>query len=139
MERIINKIILLKKIEVFKKIFINNEIDKGIRTQYYCCCCNNKNEINIIPYKTGYPFNEMYDADLLRIEDIINNKLAERTNKNYEYLGKFTINNLNTLYFSIKCNNCKEKYLVVFSYGEKQPGLEMCQISGIWNYSLDEV
>lgn len=134
MERIISKIRLIKKVELFKKLFVNDAIDKGIKTEYSCCNCNSQNEINIILYKTGFPFDELYKNNILTGEDIINNKLAGITNERYMYLGKYTVNNLPTLYFNTECYKCSARFIVVFSYGEKQSGLEICEISGAWHY-----
>ncbi|VDH15450.1 Uncharacterised protein [Algoriella xinjiangensis] len=134
MEKIIHKINILKKVEIFKKIFINDAIDKGIKTEFYCSNCSSQNEINIILYKTGFSFSELYETGILDEKDIIEYKMASKTSENYEYLGKYTVNNLPTLYFHIRCNKCLEKYIIIFSYGEKQPGLEVCEISGAWYY-----
>jgi len=44
------------------------------------------------------------------------------------------VDDLPTLYFGTACKTCHSKYICVFGYGEKQPGLTVLTISGIWKY-----
>jgi hypothetical protein len=89
------------------------------------------------PYTTGFAFEDIYENDfVLSSNEIIKNCIAQKTSSRFSYLGEFTIDNLPTLYFAITCENCQTDFLIVFSVGEKQPGLEILQISGAWEYLI---
>jgi hypothetical protein len=62
------------------------------------------------------------------------NAMVTETAKNMLHLGEITVNNLPTLYFGTDCESCHSKYICVFSYGEKQPGLTLLTVSGVWMY-----
>ena len=99
LNKIEKKIIIKKRADITKKQFINNEMFPYIKSSFYCCNCQKKNHINIIPYETGYPFSELYMNNYLSENEILDNRIAKVT------------------------------YLIVFSLGEKQPSLEICQMS----------
>ena len=129
LNKIEKKIIIKKRADITKKQFINNEMFPYIKSSFYCCNCQKKNHINIIPYETGHPFSELYMNNYLSENEILDNRIAKVTSIHYRRFGHFTINNLPTFYFAIKCIDCDSIYLIVFSFGEKQPSLEICQMS----------
>jgi hypothetical protein len=133
MYKILNKIQIKQQVDLTKKIFINEQLNHPIITSFYCCNCQHKNELIIIPYKTGFPLLDLYvNSDILNENEILQNKIASNTSKQALHHGNYTVGNLPTLYFGNKCEECEMKYLVVFSLGEKQPGLEILEISGVW-------
>jgi hypothetical protein len=71
--------------------------------------------------------------------EIIKNKMASETSPWASYLGEITLNDLPTLYFDTACQKCNTRYIVVFCYGEKQPGLIILEISGVWNYVIESI
>jgi len=116
-----------------RKIFINEQLDPIVNTSFYCNNCNCRNHITIVPYKTGFSFLDLYaNNEFLNENEISRNRMATKTSKSALRFGNYTVSNLPTLYFGTKCIECGREYLVVFSYGEKQPGLEICEISGVW-------
>jgi len=129
------KIIIGKKAVLEKDLFINEEIGRSAEVRFTCCQCGNRNVIVLTPYESGFPVLQLYEhEDVLSGNDLLKNGMAEETAQDRLFLGKITVNNLPALYFGTSCTACSSAYIVVFGYGEKQPGLEMLKISGIWNY-----
>ncbi len=135
MFRIFHKIKILKAAIVSENTFRNEQTDPSVQSSFKCCHCSKYNKINIVPYQTGFPFSEIYKNEkVLTAHEILDNGLATKTSDWAVYMGDFTIDNLPTLYFGVDCNFCNAKHIVVFSFGEKQPGLEICEISGVWEF-----
>lgn len=122
---------------ISEKKFINEQMNPSANSSFHCCKCSTENSFSITPYETGFPFLELYkNKNLLPEKEIVENKIAEKTSEWASYLGEYTVNDLPTLYSGISCINCSETHLLVFGYGEKQPGLSICEISGIWSIEL---
>ena len=137
MHRIEGKIKIDCLSQVSEKIFINEQIDPIAESFFYCCDCNAANRFDIIPYETGFPFVELYkNENVLSEKMILENRIASKTSSWASYLGDYTVNNLPTLYFGVYCKHCSAIHLLVFGYGEKQPGLTICEISGVWKIDL---
>lgn len=135
MYSISKKINILKQVSVAKSNFSNEEISKSAITTFTCCDCGHENTITITPYESGFPIFQIYnEAKVLSKDELLKNKMVTETSKNFLHYGELTVNNLPTLYFGTDCNSCNAKYIGIFSYGEKQPGLTMLTISGIWKY-----
>jgi len=133
---ITEKIIIGNRAVLEKELFINEEIGRSAGVQFTCCRCENRNTVELTPYESGFPVLQLYDkGKVLSENDLLKNGMAEATSQDRLYLGKMTVSNLPTSYFGANCRSCASKYIGIFSYGEKQPGLEMLKISGIWNYS----
>ncbi|GAA5089095.1 hypothetical protein GCM10023210_13480 [Chryseobacterium ginsengisoli] len=135
MYSISKKITIGKQVSIAKNSFINNEIYPFVEIGFSCCNCGHENSVIIKPYESGFPIFQIYDEDkVLSKNELLESKLVSETNYNANYLGELTVNNLATLYFGTDCSSCHLKYIGVFSFGEKQPGLEILTVSGIWNY-----
>ncbi len=135
MYKIFEKIEIIKEAILPKKVFINKEITDSIICSFYCNSCLSKTQFIIEPFKAGFPFYEIYfEEKVLSDKEILINRIASVTSKFALNYGAYTVNNLPTLYFGMDCNSCGLTHIVVFSYGEKQPGLEICQISGVWSF-----
>jgi hypothetical protein len=135
MKTITSKISICQKVETTKSKFINSEITFPIKSDFKCCNCHFVNNIEIIPYSSGFPIFQLYDDNkILSKEELLENNIVSKTSIWMNHFGELTFNDLPTLYFSIKCQNCDSDYLCVFSCGEKQPGLELLEISGIWEF-----
>ncbi|WP_312389513.1 hypothetical protein [Chryseobacterium sp.] len=135
MYSISKKINILKQVSVAKSNFSNEEISKSAITTFTCCDCGHENTITITPYESGFPIFQIYnEAKVLSKDELLKNKMVTETSKNLLHFGELTVNNLPTLYFGTDCNSCNARYIGIFSYGEKQPGLTMLTISGIWKY-----
>ncbi|MFX9397350.1 hypothetical protein ABTO25_20245, partial [Acinetobacter baumannii] len=80
-------------------------------------------------------FQLYHENKILSINDLLKNSMIKETQKNMLHVGEFTFNDLPTLYFGTDCESCGTKYIVIFSYGEKQPELEILSVSGIWEYA----
>lgn len=117
------------------RIFSNEQIYPYAKSNFNCCYCEFNNEIKITPYETGFGFFEIYNNEkVLTKEEIITNKIAKKSSPWATYLGEITVNDLPTLYFGTLCKKCYSNHLVVFCCGEKQPGLVLLEISGVWKY-----
>jgi len=135
MHSISNKIILGKQALVAKKYFSNDEIIPSAVIKFTCNKCNHINTLEITPYESGFPIFQIYNEDkVLSRAELINNKVVAKTSPGRIYFGELTLNDLPTLYFGTQCENCQSKYMGVFNYGEKQSGLTVLDISGIWEY-----
>lgn len=135
MYSISKKINILKQAPVAKNFFINDEITPTAVTQFTCCDCGHESSIEITPYESGFPIFQIYNEDkVLSKGELLQNKIVSETSNSMLYFGALTVSNLPTLYFGTDCQSCHSKYFCVFSYGEKQPGLTVLQISGIWKY-----
>lgn len=133
MKEITEKIKIKEKVSIYKAKFFGSEVLRGVETEYHCCSCNHKNKIKIIPYDTGRYFGELLNNNILLKETILKNKMASEPKRNKHY-GELLVGDLPTLYSKEECNKCEEKYLIVFGIGEKQPGMWLCEISGVWAY-----
>ncbi|GEN74361.1 hypothetical protein [Chryseobacterium hagamense] len=130
------KIAVGKKVATEKEIFVNEEIGRSAEIRFTCCQCGNGNTLRLTPYESGFPVLHLYEHEkVLSGNDLLKNGMAGKTSPDRLYLGKITVDNLPTLYFGTDCMKCASKYIGIFGYGEKQPGLEMLEISGIWNYT----
>lgn len=68
-------------------------------------------------------------------EDIIKNGMAKLTTKFDKHLGLFTVfPNLTAYYKLFECNESKKTYIIIFGFGESQPGRNLAYVTGIWNY-----
>ncbi|MFC3157408.1 hypothetical protein SAMN05443633_10893 [Chryseobacterium arachidis] len=133
------KINIGKTATVLKNTFSNDEIGQSAEVKFICCNCNHENIVKITPYESGFPFFQIYYEDkIVSKNELIKKGIAAETNKNLLHFGELTVNNLPTLYFRIDCNSCHAKYVCVFSYGEKQPGLIVLTVSGVWEYKETE-
>lgn len=135
MYSISKKINIGEKVSVDKDIFTNDEITPAAVTNFTCCECGHKNTIEIVPYQSGFPILQIYNEDkVLSKNELLKNGAVAETSQGMLHFGALTVNNLPTLYFGTDCSFCHSKYFCVFSYGEKQPGLTVLNISGIWRY-----
>jgi hypothetical protein len=138
MFRINNKIQLQSLSPNTNHVFRNEETNPFVSSSFKCCKCNHENKFKIIPYETGFGFLEIYqDNNVLSKEEILEKKIATETSSWASYLGDLTVNDLATLYFGMACEKCHSNHLIVFCYGEKQPGLVVLEISGVWNFTTN--
>lgn len=130
-----SKIGILKRAEISKAKFINDQIGQMVITEFTCCSCGHQNKIELIPYESGFPIIQLYsDAKVLNEGELLENKMLTKTTPWMQHLGELTFNDLPTLYFGTECENCNSKFMGIFCYGEKQPGLTILEISGVWEY-----
>lgn len=135
MYSISEKINLTEKATVEKSTFINDEALPSAITTFTCCHCGNKNTVAIVPYESGFPVLQLYHEDkVVSKDELLKHKIVNGTSQRMLHFGELTVNDLPTLYFGIDCTSCHSQYIGVFSYGEKQPGLMILTISGIWKY-----
>ncbi|MGU3375147.1 hypothetical protein [Chryseobacterium sp. M5A1_1a] len=135
MYSISTKISIGKKVVIAQNRFINDETIPSAVTTFTCCDCNHENTIKISPYQSGFPILQIYaDDKVLSKAELLKNSMTTETSQRMQHLGELTVNDLPTLYFGTNCSSCSSTYICVFSYGERQPGLEMLNISGIWKY-----
>ncbi|MDQ0594506.1 hypothetical protein QFZ37_002875 [Chryseobacterium ginsenosidimutans] len=135
MYSISKKITISKQASVIKSSFINDEIGQSAEVKFTCCNCRLENKVEITPYETGFPIFQIYNEDeVLSKNELLRNGIVSETFQNLLHFGELTVNNLPTLYFGTNCQFCGSKYICVFSYGEKQPGLTLLTISGVWKY-----
>lgn len=135
MYSISKKINILEKALVAKSFFSNDEIIPSAVTKFTCCNCGSENLIEIKPYESGFPILQIYSEDkVLSKSELLNNKIVSETSTRMLHFGELTVHDLPTLYFGTDCSSCHSKYICVFSYGEKQPGLTLLEISGVWKY-----
>lgn len=132
MERAHSIMDLGQKILPAKSTFINAELTPFAKTTYACAKCSTTNNIIITPYQTGYPFGELYKKGLISAEQILVSSMASKSSNWANHFGEFLVENLPTLYYIDACQNCRKRYLLVFGFGESQPGKMMCVISGVW-------
>ncbi|WP_426478553.1 hypothetical protein ACP3T3_03560 [Chryseobacterium sp. CBSDS_008] len=135
MYSISEKINITGKALVEKNTFINDEALPSAKTTFICCSCGNKNTLKIAPYESGFPILQVYNEDkVLSKNELLQHGIVNGTSQSMFHFGELTVNNLPTLYFGVDCSSCHSNYICVFSYGEKQPGLMMLNISGVWKY-----
>ncbi|MBP2619164.1 hypothetical protein [Chryseobacterium jejuense] len=135
MYSISKKIKIGKKALVQKDRFINDETIPAAVTQFTCCECGHENTVEISPYQSGFPIFQIYNEDkVLSRSELLRNQMVTETSQRMQHYGELTVNDLPTLYFGTHCTSCSTNYICIFSYGEKQPSLEILNISGIWEY-----
>lgn len=138
MYSISKKIFIEKQVSVVKNTFSNAEIGNSAEVKFKCCNCGHENIVKITPYESGFPIFQLYNNErVLAKNELLKNKIVSETSINLLHFGELTVNDLPTLYFGTDCQSCHSKYICVFSYGEKQPGLTLLTISGVWKY--DEI
>jgi len=136
MYSISKKIFIEKQVPVEKNIFSNDEIGQLAEVKFKCSDCGEENTIKITPYETGFPVFQLYNQEkVLAKNELLGNKIVSETSRNSLHFGELTVNDLPTLYIGTDCPSCGSKYICVFSYGEKQPGLTLLTISGVWKYN----
>ncbi|HCA09495.1 hypothetical protein [Chryseobacterium sp.] len=124
---------------IAKNFFSNDEIIPAAVTTFTCCDCGHTNTITIKPYESGFPIFQIYSEDkVLSNTELLKNKMVTETSARMIHFGALTVTDLPTLYFGAQCESCHAKYIAVFSYGEKQPGLTVLNISGVWKYEDSE-
>jgi DNA-directed RNA polymerase subunit RPC12/RpoP len=125
--RIQNKVLLPKRTWETKKV------SKNVNDEFYCTECQEKIQFNIKPFQTGHPLSELYDEQsIIRKEELVRNNVAQKSYSWQSHLGELVINNKPALYDSISCPNCSSTYLLVFGFGESQPGRFTVEVSGVW-------
>lgn len=135
MYSISKKINIGKKALIKKDRFINDEANPAAVTQFTCCECGHENTVEIVPYQSGFPIFQIYHEDqVLSKSQLLKNNMTAETSQRMQHYGELTVNDMPTLYFGTHCTSCNTNYICIFSYGEKQPSLEILQISGIWEY-----
>jgi hypothetical protein len=136
MYSISKKIFIEKQVSVAKNMFSNAEIGNSAEVKFKCCNCDHENIVKITPYESGFPIFQLYNNEkVLAKNELLKNKIVSETSINLLHFGELTVNDLPTLYFGTDCPSCHSKYICVFSYGEKQPGLTLLTISGVWKYN----
>ncbi|MFP3831299.1 hypothetical protein [Chryseobacterium sp. SIMBA_028] len=139
MYSISKKISIGKKATIAKNKFINDETIPAAKTTFTCCHCTQENTIEISPYQSGFPIFQIYaDDKVLSKAELLKHGMTTETSQRMQHFGELTVNDLPTLYFGTNCSSCSSTYICVFSYGEWQPGLEVLNISGIWEYKETE-
>jgi hypothetical protein len=138
MFRILDKITIENESVVLKKVFCNEETNPSALTEFTCCKCGSQNNIEIIPYETGFSITELYkNVDrVLALNILLENKMITPTSRWNLHYGEFTYHDLPTLYFGTACKYCYKENICIFSYGEQQPSLTLLKISGVWSYSI---
>ncbi|WP_343658391.1 hypothetical protein [Chryseobacterium sp.] len=135
MYSISTKITISKKAALSENTFRNDEAIPSARATFICCDCGCENTIKITPYESGFSIFQAYNEDkVLSKDELLKHGMVSRTSQRMLHFGEFTVNDLPTLYFGTDCTSCHSKYIGVFSYGEKQPGLMILTISGVWKY-----
>ncbi|THV58619.1 hypothetical protein [Chryseobacterium candidae] len=135
MYSISEKINITGKAYVEKSSFINDEALPSAAAIFTCSHCGNKNTITIAPYESGFPVLQLYHEDkVLPKSELLKHGMVSETSQRMFHFGELTVNDLPTLYFGTHCTSCQSKYIAIFSYGEKQPGLMILTISGVWKY-----
>ena len=135
MYSISEKIKITEKASVEKSTFINDDALPSAKTTFICSNCSHKNILEIEPYSSGFPILQLYDEDkVISKDELLQLGIVNGTSQSMFHFGELTVNNLPTLYFGTDCSSCHSKYICVFSYGEKQPGLMILTVSGIWKY-----
>ncbi|MFN8438025.1 MAG: hypothetical protein U0V72_10310 [Cytophagales bacterium] len=137
MYSISKKISIIGKANLLKNSFCNEEIGQTVVTKFSCCNCGHKNKIEITPYESGFPIFQIYNEEkVLSRSELIEKKVLQETSHWMKHYGELTLNDLPTLYFGIDCESCQSSFIAVFCYGEKQPGLTLLEISGVWQYEI---
>ncbi|WP_228720105.1 hypothetical protein [Chryseobacterium panacisoli] len=114
---------------------MNDEALPSAITTFTCCNCGHENTAEIKPYESGFPIFQLYNEDkVLSKSELLKHGMVSETSQRMLHFGELTVNDQPTLYFGTDCPACHSKYIGVFSYGEKQPGLSILSISGIWKY-----
>ncbi|KFF12047.1 hypothetical protein IW15_10720 [Chryseobacterium soli] len=135
MYSISKKIGIREKASIAKTIFNKDETASPSVTTFTCCECGHENTIEIIPYQSGFPIFQVYHEDKVLSKDkLLKKGIVTETSQPMLFLGELTFHDLPTLYFGTDCESCHSKYFCVFNYGEKQPGLTLLEISGVWKY-----
>ncbi|MGE8553308.1 MAG: hypothetical protein ACN6OB_05120 [Chryseobacterium jejuense] len=135
MYSISKKIKIGKKALLKKDRFINDEAIPAAIVQFTCSECSHENTVEISPYQSGFPILQIYnEGKVLSKSDLLGNQMTTETSQRMQHYGELTVNDLPTLYFGTHCISCNTNYICIFSYGEKQPSLEILNISGIWEY-----
>lgn len=133
------KIRITNRAMVDKTTFINDETVPCISTQYTCCHCEKKNVLTITPYESGFPVFKLYHhEEVLSVTTMLEQGMVQTTHHHMLHLGEFTVHNLPTLYGGLTCSQCNTGHIVVFGYGEQQPGLTRLEISGVWEYMAEK-
>ena len=135
MYSISKKISIIKKASIAKSTFINDEAVPSAITTFTCCSCGHENTVEIKPYESGFAILQLYnEAKILSKSELLKHGMVSETSQRMMHLGELTVNDQPTLYFGTDCLSCHSQYIGVFSYGEKQPGLTILSISGLWKY-----
>jgi hypothetical protein len=123
-----DKVLLSINIVEGKKIYEN-----GVEINFECPNCKSNNSF-IINNDSGELLDNLFlKKKLITKDEIIKKHVAKESPKIYRYLGELMIfQNLSVLYSFLKCNNCEDNFIVVFSFGESQPSRDVCYISGLW-------
>ncbi|MEJ5048808.1 hypothetical protein WH221_03170 [Chryseobacterium culicis] len=135
MYSISEKINITEKASVEKSNFINDEALPSAIITFSCGHCSHKNTVEIVPYESGFPLFQVYNENkVLSREELLKHGIVNKTSQRMLHFGELTVNDQPTLYFGTDCTSCHSKYICVFSFGEKQPGLMVLNISGVWKY-----
>lgn len=135
MYSISKKINIFKQALVVKNHFINDEAIPSAVTEFTCCNCSSDNAIEIKPYESGFPILQIYSEEkVLSKNELLKNNMVTETSNRMFHFGELTFHDLPTLYFGTDCTSCHSKYICIFNYGEKQPGLTLLEIAGVWKY-----
>ena len=64
------------------------------KTNFICCNCNYENQIEIVPYSSGFPIFQIYNEDsVLTKKELLDNKIV--TEKQVDDLYNYIIEELN--------------------------------------------
>lgn len=102
--------------------------------EFVCPDCSEKIEINFL-YELNLLENLVVNNSLSK-EDIIKNGMAKLTTKFDKHLGLFSVfPNLAAYYRLFTCSKSSRDFIIVFGFGESQPGRNLAYVSGIWCYN----
>jgi hypothetical protein len=140
MHSISKKIRIIRKAKLLKDSFHNDEIGQTAIVKFNCCNCGFENKVEITPYESGFPIFQIYNEERVLSKNVLlENKMLSLTSHWMQHYGELTLNDLPTLYFGTDCEHCQSKFIGIFCYGEKQPGLTLLELSGVWQYEIKAV
>lgn len=123
-----------EKVSLSKNTFEGGEIySNGINVPFYCVNCKNKIESLLELEKGTWSDNLLRNFPFLDRNEILKKGIAANNSKMFKHLGEFSIfPNLPVYYYIFDCIECSIKYMIVYAYGESQPGRDLAYISGVW-------
>lgn len=106
----------------------------GVEVKIKCANCLTENSFTLND-NTGDLLDDLFlKYNFVTRQEILKWGIAKENSKINRHLGEMVVfPNLSALYTFLECDVCKTEFIVVFSFGEPQPGRNLCFVSGVWS------
>ena len=123
-----------------KTSYEQDEIYPSLKFAFECGQCKTPLAIELRPFHGGFALTDLCQKyDFISEDELLDKGVAKRKTKPNTDRARLELDRgLPAIYGVISCEFCSKDFLLVFGFGEVQPGRDQCQVSGIWEINYKD-